>query len=121
MPRLTTTGESCFTRACAQHGCSLAGNVFLKFCKLLHIKLDPIDPSLYIHRFASMLEFADKTQQAPPPLLLTDTVHQVFVAIPWQDVPMQRKIDQSRESARMKNSGAATHSTHEFVKQPGRT
>lgn len=40
-----------------------AGNVFLKFCKLLHIKLDPIDPSLYIHRFASMLEFSDKTQQ----------------------------------------------------------
>jgi transcription factor IIIB subunit 2 len=37
--------------------------VFLKFCKLLHIKLDPIDPSLYIHRFASMLEFAEKTQQ----------------------------------------------------------
>ena len=39
--------------------------MFLKFCKLLHIKLDPIDPSLYIHRFASMLEFADKTQQVP--------------------------------------------------------
>ena len=37
--------------------------MFLKFCKLLHIKLDPIDPSLYIHRFASMLEFAEKTQQ----------------------------------------------------------
>eukprot|EP00285_Hemiselmis_virescens_P017561 CAMPEP_0173405278 /NCGR_PEP_ID=MMETSP1356-20130122/61439_1 /TAXON_ID=77927 ORGANISM="Hemiselmis virescens, Strain PCC157" /NCGR_SAMPLE_ID=MMETSP1356 /ASSEMBLY_ACC=CAM_ASM_000847 /LENGTH=325 /DNA_ID=CAMNT_0014366063 /DNA_START=173 /DNA_END=1147 /DNA_ORIENTATION=+ len=39
------------------------GSVFLKFTKLLHIKLDPIDPSLYIHRFASMLEFGDKTQQ----------------------------------------------------------
>ena len=38
------------------------GSVFLKFTKLLHIKLDPIDPSLYIHRFASMLEFGDKTQ-----------------------------------------------------------
>jgi hypothetical protein len=35
--------------------------VFLKFCKLLIIKLDPIDPSLYIHRFAGSLEFGDKT------------------------------------------------------------
>ena len=38
------------------------GSVFLKFCKLLHIKLDPIDPSLYIHRFAANLEFNDRTQ-----------------------------------------------------------
>jgi transcription initiation factor TFIIIB Brf1 subunit/transcription initiation factor TFIIB len=37
------------------------GSVFLKFCKLLIIKLDPIDPSLYIHRFAGSLEFGDKT------------------------------------------------------------
>jgi len=36
------------------------GSVFLKFCKLLVIKLDPIDPSLYIHRFAGSLEFGDK-------------------------------------------------------------
>jgi transcription initiation factor TFIIIB Brf1 subunit/transcription initiation factor TFIIB len=37
------------------------GSVFLKFCKLQCIKLDPIDPSLYIHRFAGSLEFGDKT------------------------------------------------------------
>ena len=37
------------------------GSVFLKFCKLLIIKLDPIDPSLYIHRFAGSPEFGDKT------------------------------------------------------------
>ena len=63
-------------------GC--AGNVFLKFCKLLHIKLDPIDPSLYIHRFASMLEFADKTQQVPISHMLA-----------------LRKIDYSRHRASM--------------------
>ena len=39
------------------------GNVFLKFCKEINIKLEPIDPSLYIRRFASMLEFEDKTHQ----------------------------------------------------------
>lgn len=37
------------------------GSVFLKFCKICHIKLDPIDPSLYIHRFAGSLEFGEKT------------------------------------------------------------
>lgn len=37
------------------------GGVFLKFCKLLQIHLPLIDPSLYIHRFASQLNFAEKT------------------------------------------------------------
>jgi len=37
------------------------GGVFLKFCKLLQIHLPLIDPSLYIHRFASQLNLADKT------------------------------------------------------------
>ncbi|KAK1928392.1 Transcription factor IIIB subunit [Phytophthora citrophthora] len=37
------------------------GGVFLKFCKLLQIHLPLIDPSLYIHRFASQLNFAGKT------------------------------------------------------------
>jgi transcription factor IIIB subunit 2 len=42
------------------------GSVFLKFCKLLVIKLDPIDPSLYIHRFAGSLEFGDKVSSNRP-------------------------------------------------------
>ncbi|TMW69503.1 hypothetical protein Poli38472_001659 [Pythium oligandrum] len=37
------------------------GGVFLKFCKLLQIHLPLIDPSLYIHRFASQLNFGQKT------------------------------------------------------------
>ncbi|KAJ0392972.1 hypothetical protein P43SY_009106 [Pythium insidiosum] len=37
------------------------GGVFLKFCKLLQIHLPLIDPSLYIHRFASQLNFGPKT------------------------------------------------------------
>jgi transcription initiation factor TFIIIB Brf1 subunit/transcription initiation factor TFIIB len=37
------------------------GGVFLKFCKLLQIHLPLIDPSLYIHRFASQLNFGAKT------------------------------------------------------------
>ncbi|KAL7681929.1 putative transcription factor TFIIB, brf1, TBP-binding domain, Cyclin-like superfamily [Plasmopara halstedii] len=37
------------------------GGVFLKFCKLLQIHLPLIDPSLYIHRFASQLNFVGKT------------------------------------------------------------
>ncbi|KAG7399368.1 transcription factor TFIIIB subunit brf1 [Phytophthora boehmeriae] len=38
------------------------GGVFLKFCKLLQIHLPLIDPSLYIHRFASQLNFAARSQ-----------------------------------------------------------
>lgn len=38
------------------------GNTFLKFAQILNIELPIIDPSLYIHRFASKLEFGDKTQ-----------------------------------------------------------
>lgn len=37
------------------------GNTFLKFARILNIELPIIDPSLYIHRFASKLEFGDKT------------------------------------------------------------
>jgi transcription factor IIIB subunit 2 len=38
------------------------GSVFLKFCKLVKINdLAPIDPSLFIDRFAASLEFGDKT------------------------------------------------------------
>lgn len=37
------------------------GNTFLKFAQILSIELPIIDPSLYIHRFASKLEFGDKT------------------------------------------------------------
>lgn len=37
------------------------GHTFLKFAQILSIELPIIDPSLYIHRFASKLEFGDKT------------------------------------------------------------
>lgn len=37
------------------------GNMFLKLCRLLSLDLPLIDPSLYIGRFASKLEFGDKT------------------------------------------------------------
>jgi transcription factor IIIB subunit 2 len=37
------------------------GAVFLKFSRKMNINLDPIDPSLYIHRFAGQLEFGEKT------------------------------------------------------------
>ncbi len=37
------------------------GHTFLKFAQLLSMGLPIIDPSLYIHRFASNLEFGDKT------------------------------------------------------------
>ncbi len=39
------------------------GNCFLKFSRLLSLKLPIIDPSLYIHRFASKLEFGDKAHE----------------------------------------------------------
>jgi len=37
------------------------GSCFLKFVRLLSLTLPIIDPSLFIHRFASKLEFGDKT------------------------------------------------------------
>ena len=37
------------------------GHTFLKFSQLLSIELPIVDPSLYIHRFASKLELGDKT------------------------------------------------------------
>jgi transcription factor IIIB subunit 2 len=37
------------------------GSCFLKFSRLLNLKLPVIDPSLYIHRFAAKLELEDKT------------------------------------------------------------
>lgn len=37
------------------------GNTFLKLVKELNLKLPMIDPSLYISRFAAMLEFGNKT------------------------------------------------------------
>lgn len=37
------------------------GHTFLKFAQVLCIQLPLIDPSLYIHRFASKLEFGERT------------------------------------------------------------
>ena len=37
------------------------GSVFLKLCRLLNLDLPFVDPSLYIGRFASRLEFGEKT------------------------------------------------------------
>ncbi|KAI0567516.1 Transcription factor TFIIB [Gracilaria domingensis] len=39
----------------------LLGHTFLKFAQVVSLNLPIIDPSLYIHRFASKLEFGDKT------------------------------------------------------------
>eukprot|EP00178_Gracilaria_changii_P010408 TRINITY_DN302_c0_g1_i1.p6 TRINITY_DN302_c0_g1~~TRINITY_DN302_c0_g1_i1.p6 ORF type:complete len:543 (-),score=99.49 TRINITY_DN302_c0_g1_i1:18029-19657(-) len=39
----------------------LLGHTFLKFAQVVALNLPIIDPSLYIHRFASKLEFGDKT------------------------------------------------------------
>ncbi|KAJ2788103.1 transcription factor TFIIIB subunit brf1 [Coemansia interrupta] len=39
------------------------GATFVKLVRLLNLTLPLVDPSLYISRFASMLEFGDKTQQ----------------------------------------------------------
>ncbi|PXF46731.1 Transcription factor IIIB 90 kDa subunit [Gracilariopsis chorda] len=39
----------------------LLGHTFLKFSQVVALNLPVIDPSLYIHRFASKLEFGDKT------------------------------------------------------------
>uniref|UniRef100_A0AAV1VN79 B-related factor 1 n=1 Tax=Peronospora matthiolae TaxID=2874970 RepID=A0AAV1VN79_9STRA len=56
------------------------GGVFLKFCKLLQIHLPLIDPSLYIHRFASQLNFAGKTHSiATTALRLTATMKRDWI------------------------------------------
>ena len=39
------------------------GNTFLKFARLLNLRLPIIDPSLYIHRFAAKLELGESTHQ----------------------------------------------------------
>eukprot|EP01112_Ceratiomyxa_fruticulosa_P020540 TRINITY_DN7020_c0_g1_i1.p1 TRINITY_DN7020_c0_g1~~TRINITY_DN7020_c0_g1_i1.p1 ORF type:complete len:317 (-),score=39.78 TRINITY_DN7020_c0_g1_i1:71-1021(-) len=39
----------------------ILGHTFLKLCQLLNLTLPIIDPSLYIQRFASQLEFDEKT------------------------------------------------------------
>jgi len=39
----------------------MLGSCFLKFTRMLSLTLPIIDPSLYIHRFASKLEFGDRT------------------------------------------------------------
>ena len=39
------------------------GSTFLKFVKALHINLPLVDPSLYITRFAAMLEFGEDTHK----------------------------------------------------------
>ncbi|KAJ2515221.1 transcription factor TFIIIB subunit brf1 [Coemansia sp. RSA 1939] len=39
------------------------GSTFARLVNVLNIQLPIVDPSLYISRFASMLEFGDKTQQ----------------------------------------------------------
>lgn len=38
------------------------GATFLKLCQLLHLELPLVDPSLYISRFANMLDFGLKTR-----------------------------------------------------------
>jgi transcription factor IIIB subunit 2 len=38
------------------------GHTFLRFVRLLNISLPLVDPALYIPRFASKLEFEEKTQ-----------------------------------------------------------
>ncbi|KAL6041999.1 transcription factor TFIIIB subunit brf1 [Balamuthia mandrillaris] len=38
------------------------GHTFLNFCALLNLSVPTIDPSLYIERFASKLQFGDKLQ-----------------------------------------------------------
>eukprot|EP01117_Protostelium_nocturnum_P011508 TRINITY_DN4173_c0_g1_i2.p1 TRINITY_DN4173_c0_g1~~TRINITY_DN4173_c0_g1_i2.p1 ORF type:complete len:529 (-),score=224.06 TRINITY_DN4173_c0_g1_i2:191-1777(-) len=40
----------------------ILGQTFLKFCRLLNLQLPLVDPSLYIQRFASRLEFEEKTE-----------------------------------------------------------
>ncbi|KCV70741.1 hypothetical protein H696_03092 [Fonticula alba] len=37
------------------------GATFLRFVRLLNLRLPVVDPSLYIHRFAARLEFGDQT------------------------------------------------------------
>jgi len=41
----------------------ILGACYLKFVRYLHLDLPLIDPSLFIHRFCSKMEFGDKTQQ----------------------------------------------------------
>jgi len=38
------------------------GDTYTKFINLLHLKMPIVDPSLYIERFASRLEFGDKSR-----------------------------------------------------------
>jgi hypothetical protein len=41
------------------------GDTFLKFSRLLSLRLPVVDPSLYIHRFAARLQLGDKTHAVP--------------------------------------------------------
>lgn len=45
---------------CLQRSIYSLGQTYLKLTRLLKLELPLIDPSLYIHRFASRLEFGDK-------------------------------------------------------------
>ncbi|RKP08064.1 cyclin-like protein [Thamnocephalis sphaerospora] len=48
------------------------GNTFLKLVKELNLRLPLVDPSIYIHRFAAMLDFGDMT-----PTVATDALRLV--------------------------------------------
>ena len=41
----------------------LLGGIFMKMCRLLGLKIPVVDPSLFIRRFASRLDFGTKLQQ----------------------------------------------------------
>lgn len=41
----------------------ILGNYYLKLLQVLHLEVPLIDPSIFIYRFCSKLEFEDKTKQ----------------------------------------------------------
>jgi len=41
----------------------ILGTCFVKFCRMLNVTLPQLDPTLYIHRFASKLNFGSKKHQ----------------------------------------------------------
>lgn len=50
-------------RTCLQVNVFILGSTYLKLVKDLNLTIPAIDPSLFISRFASLLEFGDETQQ----------------------------------------------------------
>ena len=41
----------------------ILGSIYLKLIQVLNLTLDPIDPSLFLHRFCAKLEFKEKTRE----------------------------------------------------------